>query len=417
MTEATLNPFQIVQRQIKDAVGALGLEQSAYEILKQPQRIIEVAVPVKMDDGSVKVFMGWRSQHNDACGPAKGGLRFHPDVDMDEVRALSMWMTFKCATLGLPYGGGKGGIRVNPKELSEGEKERLSRGFVQAVAPLIGPERDIPAPDVYTNPQVMAWMTDEYSKLRGYWTPGVFTGKPPIVGGSLGRNEATGRGCVFCVREAARKLGLELKGATVVIQGFGNASTVAARLLHGMGAKIIAVSDSQGAIYSAAGFDPVAVMQHKDKTGSVANFPGTKPVTNKEFFELECDVLIPGALENQITVANAPGIRAKIIGEAANGPTTPEADAILYQQGVLVIPDILASAGGVTVSYFEWVQNLHGAIWSEEEVNTRLEQMMVRAFNEVYAMYRTQKVKMRDAAYLVAVKRVADAMRWRGWLK
>ncbi|MEW6244160.1 MAG: Glu/Leu/Phe/Val dehydrogenase [Bacillota bacterium] len=416
MSTEQMNPFKIVQGQIKRAVDMLELEPAVYEVLKEPMRFLEVTFPVRMDDGSVRVFKGFRSQHNDAVGPTKGGIRFHPDVHADEVRALSMWMTFKCAVLGLPYGGGKGGVVCNPKELSKGELERVSRGFFQAISQIVGPEKDIPAPDVYTNPQIMAWMVDEFSKIKESFQPGVITGKPIIIGGSLGRNEATARGCVITIREAAKKLGIEIKGARVAVQGYGNAGSIAARLMHEMGAIVIAVSDSKGGIMNPAGLDPLKVLAFKDETGSVVGYPGAEPVTNEELLELECEVLIPAALENQLTAANAGRVRARIVGEAANGPTTPEADEVLAKNGVFVIPDILANAGGVTVSYFEWCQNLYGFYWSEEEVNSRLEFMMVKAFENVYKMHTSKRVKPRDAAYLVAVDRVAQAMRVRGWL-
>lgn len=416
MSRETTNPFEIVQGQIKEACDALGLEPAVYEILKQPQRVLEVAVPVKMDDGSVKTFIGWRSQHNDALGPTKGGLRFHPEAYMDEAKALSMWMTFKCSVVGLPYGGGKGAVKCDPKNMSAGELERLSRGFVDKIAPIIGPEKDIPAPDVYTNAQIMAWMTDEFSKLKGYNAPGVFTGKPIIWGGSLGRNEATARGCSFTVREAARKLGIEMSKATVAIQGFGNAGSIAAQLMVEMGAKVVAVSDSKSGIYNPNGLDVEAAIAHKAQTGRVAGLPGAQEITNNDLLTLAVDILIPAAFENQITIENANDVKAKLVAEAANGPCTPEADQILADRGIIVIPDILASAGGVTVSYFEWVQNLYNYYWTEQEVNAKLEQVMVRSFNEVYAMAQDKQVPMRKAAYYVAVKRVADAMRVRGWL-
>jgi glutamate dehydrogenase len=416
MAERTLNPFEICQSQIKEACDTLKLEPSAYEILKQPMRVLEVSFPVNMDDGSIKVFTGYRAQHNDALGPCKGGLRFHPGVYMDEVKALSMWMTFKCATLGLPYGGGKGGVICNPKELSLKETEAVARGFIAAIAPIVGPEKDIPAPDVYTNPQIMAWMTDEFSKIRQYNCFGVLTGKPLILGGSAGRSEATARGCVVVSKAALTKLGIEVKGARVVVQGFGNAGWIAARLMHESGAKVIACNDSQGGIFNPNGLDPKAVQAHKVKTGSVKGFPGAKAVTNDELLALECELLIPAALENQITSKNAGSVKARVIGEAANGPTTPEADVILNANGVLVLPDILASAGGVTVSYFEWVQNLMGYYWTEEEVNSKLEPMMLRALDAVWAMHDKQKCSMRRAAFLGAVDRVAQGMRVRGWL-
>ena len=417
MNEKTFNPFEIVQKQIHRAVEALKLEPAAYEILKQPMRFFEVSIPVKMDDGSVKVFMGYRSQHNDAVGPTKGGLRFHPDVYPDEVRALSMWMTFKCATLGLPYGGGKGAIRCNPKEMSERELERLSRGYIQAISQIVGPEKDIPAPDVYTNPQIMAWMVDEFSKIREKNSFGLITGKPLIIGGSAGRAEATARGCATVVLEAAKKLGINPGEARVVVQGFGNAGSIAARLMGGAGAKVVGVSDSKGGIHNPAGLDPLAVADHKQRTGSVVGFPGARDITNAELLVLDCDILIPAAYENQITSANAGQVKARIIGEAANGPTTPEADEILFKKGVFVIPDILASAGGVTVSYFEWVQNLMNYYWTEEEVNAKLGEMMTRSFEAVYQMHQKHQVQMRDAAFMVAVDRVAKAMRVRGWLE
>ncbi|MGB9840754.1 Glu/Leu/Phe/Val family dehydrogenase [Thermovenabulum sp.] len=410
----TLNPFEIVQKQIKTACDKLGLENSYFEVLKEPEKVLTVSIPVKMDDGSVKTFIGYRSQHSTVLGPAKGGVRFHPDVTMDEVKALSAWMTFKCAVIGLPYGGGKGGIKVNPKELSKGELERLSRGYFAAISPIIGPEKDIPAPDVYTNAQVMAWFMDEFSKLRGYYCPGVVTGKPIVIGGSLGRNEATARGAMFTIREAAKRVGIDLKNATVAIQGFGNAGSIAARLLNELGCKIVAVNDSRGGAYNPEGLDPKAVLEYKNKNGTVKGFPGSKDISSDELLTLDVDILVPAALENVITSKNADSIKAKIIGEAANGPTTPEADEILYKKGVLVIPDILCNAGGVTVSYFEWVQNLMNFYWTEEEVNQRLEHLMVKAFNEVYSLHKEYGVNMREAAYMVAIKRIAEALKVRG---
>ncbi|MCL6581161.1 MAG: Glu/Leu/Phe/Val dehydrogenase [Firmicutes bacterium] len=416
MPEQTLNPFLIAQGQVRGAVTELGLPDAVYEILKQPMRFLEVSFPVVMDDGRVEVFTGYRSQHNDALGPCKGGLRFAPGVTADEVKALSMWMTFKCATLALPYGGGKGGVICDPKRLSRREIEAISRGFIRAVGEFIGPDRDIPAPDVYTNPQIMAWMVDEFSVLQGRNQFGLMTGKPLIIGGSAGRDTATGRGCVIVAVEAARRLGIDVKGARVVVEGYGNAGSVAAMLLHDMGAKVVACNDSTGGIYDPNGLDPRAVLAHKEKTGSVAGFPGTKPVTNEELLQLDCEILIPAALENQITEKVAPGVKARIISEAANGPTTPEADAILAEKGIMVLPDVLASAGGVTVSYFEWVQNLMGYYWSVDEVNERLADMMKRAFENVYQMHKERKVTMRRAAFMAAVARVAEAMKVRGWL-
>lgn len=416
MPEQTLNPFLIAQGQVRGAVTELGLPDAVYEILKQPMRFLEVSFPVVMDDGRTEVFTGYRSQHNDALGPCKGGLRFAPGVTADEVKALSMWMTFKCATLALPYGGGKGGVICDPKRLSRREIEAISRGFIRAVGEFIGPDKDIPAPDVYTNPQIMAWMVDEFSVLQGRNQFGLMTGKPLIIGGSAGRDTATGRGCVIVAVEAAKRLGIDVKGARVVVEGYGNAGSVAAMLLHDMGAKVVACNDSTGGIYDPNGLDPRAVLAHKEKTGSVAGFPGTKPVTNEELLQLDCEILIPAALENQITEKVAPGVKARIISEAANGPTTPEADAILAEKGIMVLPDVLASAGGVTVSYFEWVQNLMGYYWSVEEVNERLADMMKRAFQNVYQMHKERKVTMRRAAFMAAVARVAEAMKVRGWL-
>lgn len=415
MTEE-LNPFKIVQKQIKEACDKLGYDDSVYELLKEPERVMTVHIPVKMDDGTIKTFTGFRSQHNTAVGPAKGGVRFHPDVNLDEVKALSTWMTFKCSVVGIPYGGAKGGIKVNPKELSEGELERLSRAYFRAIAPIIGPEKDIPAPDVYTNPQIMSWFMDEFSKLKGYNTPGVVTGKPIELGGSRGRDKATAQGCTYTIREAAKRIGLDLKGATVAIQGYGNAGSFAAILLNELGCKIVAVNDSKGGAYSEEGIDPHAILKHKQETSSVKGFEGTEEISGKDLLELDVDILVPAALENVITSQNAANIKAKIIGEAANGPTTPEADKVLYEKGILVIPDILANAGGVTVSYFEWVQNLMNYYWTEEEVLQRLEKIMVDAFNKVYNMHEEYKVDMRTAAYMVSIKTVTDAMKLRGWL-
>ncbi|QUL98493.1 MAG: Glu/Leu/Phe/Val dehydrogenase [Candidatus Fermentithermobacillus carboniphilus] len=416
MAEKTLNPFEICQQQIKRACDQLGVEPAAYDMLKQPERVIEVSFPVEMDDGSVKVFTGWRSQHSTALGPAKGGLRFHPDTNFDEVRALSMWMTFKCSVVGIPYGGGKGAVKCNPKELSQKELERVARGFIRAVGDFIGPLKDIPAPDVYTNAQIMAWMYDEYSIMKGFNNPGLITGKPVEIGGSLGRNTATARGCTFVVREAAKKIGLDLKGATYAVNGFGNAGSFSAFYMKEFGAKLVACNDSKGGAYNPEGMDPVAVNEWKKEHGTVKGFPGSRDITTAELYALPVDVIIPAALENTITSDIAPNVKAKIIAEAANGPTTPEADEILNKRGVMVLPDILASAGGVTVSYFEWVQNLQNFYWTAEEVNQRLEKIMVSAFEDVYAMHLDKKVSMREAAFLVAVKRVVDAMRLRGWL-
>ncbi len=409
------NPFKIAQRQIGAAAAKLGLDPAIEAMLKEPQRVLIVNFPVKMDDGTTKIFTGYRSQHNDAIGPTKGGIRFHPDTDLDEVKALSMWMTFKCGVVGVPYGGGKGGVACNPKELSTRELERVSRGYFSAISQIVGPDKDIPAPDVYTSPQIMAWMMDEFSKIKQSNQFGVITGKPLIVGGSLGRNEATARGCAFTIKKAAQELDINLKGATVAIQGYGNAGSIAARLLDDMGCRIIAVSDSKGGTLNVDGIHPNAVQSHKEKTGSVTGFCKTE-ITNEEILELDVDILVPAALENVITDANAPRVKAKIIAEAANGPTTPEADNILYEKGALVIPDILANAGGVTVSYFEWVQNLSGYYWPEDEVNGKLERVMFEAFDKTYDMSRKHAVDMRTAAYMVSINRVAEAIKIRGWV-
>jgi len=411
-----LNPFHTVQQEIRKAVEAAGLPPAVAEILQEPARVLSVSFPVRMDNGEIRLFRGFRSQHTFAIGPTKGGIRFHPQVTMDEVKALSMWMTLKCGVIGLPYGGGKGGVVCNPKELSQGELERVSRGFIQAIAAIVGPDIDIPAPDVYTNAQVMAWMVDEYSKIAGRPVPGMITGKPIVLGGSLGRNEATARGCALVIREAAKEIGLDLKQATAAIQGFGNAGSIAAQLLSEMGVRVIAVNDSRGGVYNPAGLDVAQLVRHKQETGSVVGFPGSRPLSTEGLLTLDCDILIPAALENQITAANAARVRARIVAEAANGPTTPEADAILTANNVLVLPDILANAGGVTVSYFEWVQNLQQYYWTEEEVNQRLEALMVKAFQDVYHTYKNRNVSMRRAAYMVSLTRVAAAMKSRGWL-
>jgi glutamate dehydrogenase/leucine dehydrogenase len=410
-----MNPFKIAQSQVDTVAKILGLDPGLTEFLKNPQRELHVSFPVKMDDGSLKVFKGYRVQHNMARGPTKGGIRYHWDTNIDEVRALSMWMTWKCAVVGIPYGGAKGGITCNPKEMSQNELERLTRRYASEISIVMGPNTDIPAPDVYTTPQTMAWIMDTYSMNHGYTVPAVITGKPIAIGGSLGRNEATARGTVFTIREACKKIGLKLKGATVAVQGYGNAGSIAAYLIHDMGAKVVAVSDSRGGIVNMKGLDPRAVIEHKKKTGSVVKFPGTKPITNEALLEMEVDILIPAALENVITSKNAPRIKAKISGEAANGPNTPEADAILHKNGVLFLPDILANAGGVTVSYFEWVQGLNRLFWSEDEVNKRLEKIMVDAFEAVYAIHKERKINMRQAAYVLAMGRVVEAIKLRGY--
>ncbi|HYF96076.1 MAG TPA: Glu/Leu/Phe/Val dehydrogenase [Symbiobacteriaceae bacterium] len=411
------NPFLIAQQQVKAAVDRLGGNEELYNLLKAPARILEVQIPIRMDDGTLQVFTGYRSQHLNVIGPTKGGIRFHQDVTADEVRALSMWMSFKTSVVGLPYGGGKGGIVVNPKLLSEGELERLSRGYVRAIWQIIGPDQDIPAPDVNTNPQIMAWMTDEYETLVGRNAPGVFTGKPLSIGGSLGRTEATGRGTVITIREAAAHLGISLKGARVSIQGFGNAGIFAGLLLEELGAVVVAASDSRGGVISQKGFKVADLQAHKQATGSVLGFPGTENTDQFGVLTADCEVLIPAALENQIDGAVAEQIKARIVAEAANGPTTPDGDRVLERRGIFVIPDILANAGGVTVSYFEWVQNLASYYWTEEEVNTKLEQKMVQAFRDVAAVSRKHGVCMRTAAYMHSINRIAEGLKARGLLK
>ena len=411
---AAINPWLVAQQQFDLAAEKLNLDPGLRRVLREPRRELTVHFPVKMDDGSVRVYTGYRVQHNLGRGPAKGGIRYHQDVSLDEVKALAMWMTWKCAVVGIPYGGGKGGVVVDPKKLSKKELEGLSRRFFTEIEVLVGPERDIPAPDVNTNAQIMSWFMDTYSMHVGYTVPGVVTGKPISLGGSEGRNEATARGCVFTIVEAAAHLGMDLAKATVAVQGFGNAGSIAARLMADEGSTILAVSDSQGGIYKADGLDIDRVIAWKAEHGTVQGFPGATDVTNAEVLETACDILIPAALENQITAANAGRIRARIIGEAANGPTTPEADRILYESGVFLIPDILCNAGGVTVSYFEWVQDLNRDHWSEGEVNAKLKEIMVRAFGEVLDMAGTAEVDMRTAAYLLAVQRVADATAMRG---
>ena len=413
----TLNPFEISQRQLDNAAEKLNLDPQIHAALRDPMRTLEVHFPVRMDDGVVKTFTGFRVQYNDARGPTKGGLRFHPDETIDTVKALAAWMTWKCAVVDIPYGGGKGGVICNPKELSTTELERISRGFIRSLGRFIGPEKDIPAPDVYTTPQIMAWMMDEYSVITGHNTPGVITGKPIPLGGSLGRGDATARGTVYCVIEAARELGIDLKGATVAVQGYGNAGYFAATLMEELaGSRIVAITDSRGGVYDSNGLNPDAVSEHKRSTGSVSGFSAGKAITNNEILELDVDVLIPAAIENVITEANAGAVKAKIIAEAANGPTTPEADEILHKNGKYLIPDFLCNAGGVTVSYFEWVQNISGFYWSIEEVHQRLKKKMVTAFHEVHSMARRQNVDNRIGAYMVSVQRVAEAMRLRGWV-
>jgi len=411
------NPFVIAQKQLDEAAQLLRLDPAVHELLRWPMREFHVRIPVRMDDGSVRVFEGFRVQYNNARGPTKGGIRFHPEETFDTVRALAAWMTWKTAVVDLPLGGGKGGVVCNPKEMSQGELERLSRGYIRAIAHYIGPDIDVPAPDVYTNPQVMAWMLDEYEKIVGRSAPGVITGKPLPLGGSAGRGDATARGGIYAIREAAKVLGLDLSGATCAIQGYGNAGQFAHKLaVEILGLKVVAVSDSKGGIYSAQGLDWSTLVKHKRETGTVKGFPGAEDISNEELLELDVTVLIPAALENQITEENAGRIKAKILAELANGPTTPEADVILHQRGVYVIPDFLCNAGGVTVSYFEQVQNAYGYYWDEETVHERLDRKMTTAFHAVHEAAQKHRVHNRLGAYLVAVSRVAEAMRLRGWV-
>jgi glutamate dehydrogenase (NAD(P)+) len=411
---AAINPWQVAQQQFDLAAERLNLDPGLRRVLREPRRELTVHFPVKMDDGSVQVFTGFRIQHNLGRGPAKGGIRYHQNVSLDEVKALAMWMTWKCAVVGIPYGGGKGGVIVDPKKLSQKELEALSRRFFTEIEVLVGPERDIPAPDVNTNAQVMAWFMDTYSMHQGYTVPGVVTGKPISLGGSEGRNEATARGTVYCIVEAARHLGIELNKAKVAIQGFGNAGSIAATLIGDEGATVVAVSDSTGGIHNPNGLDIKRVIGWKKEHGTVQGFPGAKDITNAQVLEVECDILIPAALENQITERNAGNVKARLIAEAANGPTTPEADRILFKNSKFMIPDILCNAGGVTVSYFEWVQDLNRDHWSERVVNEKLKEIMVRSFSEVLAIARREQIDMRTAAYLLAVQRVADATAMRG---
>jgi len=408
------NPFEIAMQNFDTAADKLGLEENMRNRIKHPARAMIVSVPVRMDDGNIRRFEGYRVQHSTMRGPAKGGVRYHPQVNLDEVKALATWMTWKCAIVGIPYGGGKGGISCNPKEMSPAELERMTRRYIIEIMPIIGPEKDIPAPDVYTNSQTMAWMMDTFSMNIGYAVSGIVTGKPLEIGGSLGRESATARGTVYTAESAAKYIGLDLSKATCAVQGFGNAGSIAAKLISELGTKVIAVSDSQGGIFSLNGLDPDAVIKHKKETGSVLGFAGSEDITNEELLIIDCDVLIPAALENSITVKNAADVKAKIIAEAANGPTTPEADKILEEKNVFIIPDILANAGGVTVSYFEWVQNVQHLFWKEEEINERLKTIMDKAFASVVEYKEKYKVYMRIAANMLGIYRVAEAAKVRG---
>ncbi|MEP6774491.1 MAG: Glu/Leu/Phe/Val dehydrogenase [Chloroflexota bacterium] len=408
------NPYEIAVQQFMLAADKLNLDEGMKAILSKPKRELTVNFPVRMDDGSFRVFTGYRVQHSLTRGPAKGGIRYHQDVTLDEVRALAMWMTWKCATVGIPYGGGKGGIIVDPKTLSLAENERMTRRFAAEIAPIIGPEVDIPAPDVNTNSQTMAWIMDTISMMRGYPMPGLITGKPLAIEGSLGRNEATARGLQYVVREAVKKTGLSLNGARVAVQGYGNAGAIAARLLSEDGAIVVAVSDSKGGIYNSKGIDPMGALRYKMEHGKLSGFSGSDDISNLDILEVDCDILVPAALESVITERNADKIRAKMIAEAANGPTTPEADRILFEKGILVLPDILANAGGVTVSYFEWAQNIQGYYWAEDEVNQKLERVMKQAFKDVYEIANNSSINMRTGAYMLAISRVAEVTRLRG---
>jgi glutamate dehydrogenase len=407
-----LHSTQIV---IEQALRRLGYDQDMIDLLKEPMRLLTVRIPVRMDDGKTKVFTGYRSQHNDAVGPTKGGVRFHPAVSENEVKALSIWMSLKCGIADLPYGGGKGGVICDPRQMSFRELERLSRGYVRAVSQIVGPSKDIPAPDVMTNSQIMAWMMDEYSRIREFDSPGFITGKPLVLGGSKGRETATARGVVIMIHEALRLKGIELNNARIVIQGFGNAGSYLAKFMHEAGARVIGISDVNGALYNEEGLDIEYLLDRRDSFGNVTNL-FTQTITNSQLLELDCDVLVPAAIENQITDQNASQIRASIVVEAANGPTTLEATRILSDRGVLLIPDVLASAGGVIVSYFEWVQNNQGYYWDEQEVDDKLKIMMIRGFNHVYEIHRTRKVDMRLAAYMAGVRKMAEAVRYRGWV-
>ncbi|AIC94636.1 NAD-specific glutamate dehydrogenase [Shouchella lehensis G1] len=400
---------------IHTALSKLGYPEEMYELLKEPMRMMTVRIPVRMDDGSTKIFTGYRAQHNDSVGPTKGGVRFHPDVTEKEVKALSIWMSLKAGIVNLPYGGGKGGIVCDPRTMSFREVERLSRGYVRAISQIVGPTKDIPAPDVFTNSQIMAWMLDEYSRIREFDSPGFITGKPLVLGGSHGRESATAKGVTICVNEAAKKQGIDMDGAKVIIQGFGNAGSFLAKFMSDAGALVVGIADAYGALYDAEGLDIDYLLDRRDSFGTVTKlFKDT--ITNEELLEMECDILVPAAIENQITARNAGNIKASIVVEAANGPTTLEATKILSERGILLVPDVLASAGGVTVSYFEWVQNNQGFYWSAEEVEGKLQTVLVEAFDHIYQLAKRRKVDMRLAAYMVGVRRMAEASRFRGWV-
>ena len=409
-----LNPFLIARQQFNRAADYLDLDASTRNVLSSPKRQLIVSIPVKMDGGDVQVFEGYRVQHNIARGPAKGGIRYHPNVTLDEVKALASWMTWKCATVNIPYGGGKGGVVCDPKSLSISELERLTRRYAFEIAPIIGPDRDIPAPDVYTDSQTMAWIMDTISMVRGHTELGVVTGKPLSLGGSQGRHEATARGALYALREACKVRGARIKDARVAVQGFGNAGSIIARLVSEDGARIVAACDSKCGLYAANGLDIQAVLKHKEETGSLQGMPGVKEIEPNEVLEVECDILCPSALENSITSANVGKVKTKIIAELANGPTTPAADRVLEAQGVTIIPDILANAGGVTVSYYEWVQDQYSFFWSEKRINQTLEDTMSDAFQKVHTTAHRYGTDLRTGAYILAIDRVAEATRVRG---
>jgi len=404
------------QTVIGQALKRLGYTDEMYELLKEPMRMLTVRIPVRMDDGVVKVFTGYRAQHNDAVGPTKGGVRFHPDVTENEVKALSIWMSLKCGIVDLPYGGGKGGVVCDPRRMSFRELERLSRGYVRAVSQIVGPTKDIPAPDVMTNSQIMAWMFDEYSRIREFDAPGFITGKPLVLGGSQGRETATAKGVTIMIREALKKRGIDVRDARVIVQGFGNAGSYLSKFMHEAGAKVVGISDVYGALYNPDGLDIEYLLDKRDSFGTVTKLFENTAITNEELLVQDCDILVPAAIENQITARNAADVRASIIVEAANGPTTLEATKIVTDRGILLVPDVLASAGGVIVSYFEWVQNNQGYYWTEEEVHAKLESMMVKGFDTVYQTHVTRGVDMRLAAYMVGVRKMAEAARYRGWV-
>jgi glutamate dehydrogenase/leucine dehydrogenase len=413
-TTRTENAYELALQNFDAAADVLGLDNDTREMIKFPERVLSVSVPVRMDDGRIRRFEAYRVQHSSARGPGKGGIRYHPQVTLDEVKALATWMTWKCAVVNIPFGGAKGGVTCDPKHMSVHELERLTRRYTSAILPLIGPEKDIPAPDVYTNSQTMAWIMDTFSMTKGYAVPGVVTGKPLNLGGSLGRNEATGRGVFYTIECACQHLGLPLKGATVVVQGFGNAGSIAAQLLHAAGAKVIAVNDSTSGVYNRNGLNIPELMHLKSLTGKVEGFPEAEPITPEDLLALECDILVPAALENAVHVDNAAKVRAKVVAEAANGPLTPAADRVLEDKGVFIIPDILCNAGGVTVSYFEWVQDEQHLFWQEQDIYDRLEKVMKIAFNDVLKIRLDHKVDMRIAANMLGIGRVADAVRVRG---